>query len=123
MTRLKIVLNGWDCSEAFNRRSSTFSVIKVEGPNSGVSMGGTDIIDLVSVKDRWSLTGNPLNAEDYAKLVGICSQAYVTAAYTHPETGATVTKAMVPTLSEATYSPIGASSLWYAGWTLTLKER
>lgn len=123
MERLSMIINGWDCSFAFNRTSAGYAPVKVEGRNSGTATDGTDIIDLIRVKDSWTLPGNALNAENYAKLLAICSLDYVTATYPHPSTGEPVTKAMVPTLSEAARKPITGRGIWYAGWTLTLKER
>lgn len=123
MDRLSVIINGWDCSFAFNRTGAVYAPVKVEGNNSGTAMDGTDIIDLIRVKDSWVLPGNALSAEHYAKLLGICSLAYVTATYPHPSTGEPVTKSMVPTLSEAGRKPIPGRGIWYVDWTLTLKER
>ena len=123
MSRLSMTLNGWNCSFAFNKWGSVYTPIKVEGPNSGQSMGGIDIIDLVNTKDCWELQGNPLKEADYRKMLSLGKQAYITAVYPDPETGTETTKVMVPTLGAATYTPIRAGEVWYVGWTLTLKER
>lgn len=123
MSRLTMILDGLDCTHAFNKKGAFYTPIKVEGPNSGESMGGTDIIDLIRVKDYWELEGNPLREADYRKILSISKRAYITAVYPDPETGLETTKVMVPTMSQATRIPFQSGELWYDGWSLTLKER
>ena len=123
MSRLSMILNGWNCSHAFNKWGSSFGRIKVSGPNGGVSMGGSTILDIVKVKDCWTLVGNAVSSADYAKLAALARQDYITAQYPSPETGKVVTKVVMPTMTEATQVPIRSGETWYEGWTLTLEER
>lgn len=123
MSRFNIKLNGWDCSKAFHKWGVYFRQIKVEGPNSDVSQGGTAIVDLVKVKDYLSLTGNAVDRDTFGKLSALARQDYITAIYEHPETGEEVTKVMIPSLSDANRKPMHGGALWFDGWTLTLEER
>lgn len=123
MSRLSMILNGWDCSLLFNRRGVSFQQIKVEGANSGISMGGTTIVDLIRVKDYWILPGNGVSAGDYARLLSLSRNDYLSATYLSPESETLVTKTMIPTLSAATRTPFRSGKVWYEGWSLTLEER
>lgn len=123
MNRLKMILNGWDCSKAFDRWGASFQTKRVEGPNSGVSMGGSTIVDLVKTKDCWTLKGNGVNTETYARLSALCRHDYITAVYVHPETLQETTKVMIPSLSSAVRTPFPDGQAWFTGWTLTLEER
>lgn len=53
--RFEIKLNGKDFSAAFNKFGCSYYPIRVEGTNSGVSQGGSAIVDLVKVKDGFIL--------------------------------------------------------------------
>lgn len=123
MSRFNITLNGWDASFAFNKWGVSYQPVKVEGVNSGVSQGGSTIVDLVKTKDLLTLQGNGVNADTFGKLSLLARQDYVTAVYPHPETGDSVTKVMMPTLSPAIRTPVRTGEVWYEGWTLTLEER
>ena len=123
MSRFELTLNGWDASAAFNKWGVTYQPIKVEGVNSGISMGGSTIVDLVKTKDYLVLQGNSVPAETFQRISALARLDYVTATYPHPETGETVTKVMMPTLSAALRVPLRAGEVWYTDWTLTLEER
>lgn len=123
MSRFNIKLNGWDASSAFNKWGVSYQPVKVEGVNSGVSQGGTTIVDLVKTKDLLTLQGNGVDAATFGKLSALARQDYLTAVYPHPETGENVTKVMIPSLSPAIRTPLRAGDVWYEGWTLTLEER
>ena len=123
MSRFNIKLNGWDASAAFNKWGVSYQPVKVEGVNAGVSQGGSTIVDLVKTKDLLVLQGNGVSAETFRKISTLSRLDYVTAIYSHPETGDEVAKVMMPTLSAATRTPVRAGEVWYVGWTLTLEER
>ena len=123
MNRFRMILNGVDFSTAFNKWAVQFYSIKVEGPNSGISMDGMAIIDLVSVKDHFELPGNAVPERVFQQLSTICRGAYVTAEYIHPETGQAVAKVMIPAMSAANRLPMKGHGIYYDGWTLSLEER
>jgi len=122
VSRFYIELDGVDFTKAFNKWGMRYHPIKVEGAASGVSMGGSAIVDLLRVKDGITLRGNAVQEAVYRQLAAICSQAYVTASYEHPVTGNPVSKQMLATLSEANRMPMG-SKVMFDGWSLTLEER
>ena len=122
MSRLSVTLNGWNCSHLFNKWGIFCYDIKVEGPNSGISQGGTRIVDLVRAKDGFRLVGNSANETDYKKLRTMCRQAYVTVILRETPEDEGTPKAMIPTLSEAKRRILGGKR-YYDGWTLTLEER
>lgn len=123
MSRFNIKLNGWDASHAFNKWGVAYQPIRVNGPNGGISMGGSTIVDLVKTKDLLVLAGNAVREADYRKICALVRLDYVTAIFEHPETGASVTRVMIPELSAANRTPLRDGETWYEGWTLTLEER
>ena len=123
MSRLSVTLNGWNCSHLFNKWGTFCYDIKVEGPNSGISQGGTRIVDLVRTKDGFRLEGNSVGYEDYKRLRAMCRQAYLTAVIREIPEGEGVPKTMIPTLSEANRKVMSGGKIYYDGWTLTLEER
>lgn len=123
MSRFNIKLNGWDASAAFNKWGVSYQPIKVTGPAQGISQGGSTIVDLLKTKDLLVLPGNGVNEATFRKISALARLDYVTAIYSHPETGEEVTKVMMPTLSAANRVPLRTEEIWYEGWTLTLEER
>ena len=121
--RFQIKLNGTDFSTAFHKWGVSYYPVRVEGPNGGVSQGGSTIVDLVKVKDHFELQGNSVPEAVYRALEAECVKPYVTAEYTRPGTGQTELVQMVPTLSTATQVPLREGVLYYTDWTLTLEER
>ena len=123
MTAFNITLNGRDFTSAFNRWGVGWAPMKVTGPNQGISQGGSVIMDLVKVKDVLTLQGNDVLQSTYNALRTVCAADTVTATFTHPASGETVTRVMIPTLSEARQKPMHGGRVWLSGWTLTLEER
>lgn len=122
MEKFSLKLDGLDCTAAIYRWGVSYQPVKVEGPASGVSQGGTVIVDLIRTKDSWTLKGNAVREDFFKQLSVICRKAYATAIYLHPETGQSVTKTVLPTLSAANRK-IMHGVVWYDGWTLSLEER
>ena len=121
--RFCIKINGTDFSTAFNKWGVSYYPVRVEGPNSGTSQGGSSIVDLVKVKDHFDLQGNGVPEEVYRALEKECAKTYVTAEYVRPRSGQTELVQMVPTLSAAIQVPLRAGETYYTGWTLTLEEK
>lgn len=121
--RFCIKINGTDFSTAFNKWGVSYYPVRVEGPNSGTSQGGSSIVDLVKVKDHFDLQGNGVPEAVYRALEKECSKTYVTAEYVRPRSGQTELVQMVPTLSAAVQIPLRVGETYYTGWTLTLEEK
>lgn len=121
--RFSLKLNGRDVSHMINKWGVTYTPIRVEGQNSGVSQGGSSIVDLLRTKDSFSLQGNGIPEADYMWLLAECANTYVTAEYKRPRTGAVESVVMIPTLSQGTQVPLREGVLYYEGWTLSLEEK
>ena len=81
MERFRIALNGWDASFAFNKHGVEYQIIKVKGPNAGISQGGGTIEDLLKTKDLLILQGNSVDADTFRKISTLARLDYVTAVY------------------------------------------
>lgn len=57
------VLNGVDLSRIIAFKGIRHVREDIEGPNSGVSVAGTDILDIVAVRHTWNVRIMPLYAE------------------------------------------------------------
>ena len=121
--RFNIKINGKDFATAFNKWGISYYPVRVEGPNSGVSQGGSTIVDLVKVKDHFDLTGNGVPEDVYLALAVECSLPYVTAEYIRPRSGKKESVQMIPTLSAAARTPVREGVLYCEGWALTLEEK
>lgn len=122
MTRFQLVLNNRDISAALNKWSLSYQRIKVQGPNQGVSQGGSLIEDVVKVKDVMTFSGNAVDEETFRFLANAAEANFVTCQYQQPVTGNQVTRQMVATLSAATVLPVDGRPV-YMDWSLTLEER
>lgn len=121
--KFKLILNGMDYSAVFNDYAPTFGMEKVEGDNSGTSMAGSSIIDLVAVKTVITTATNCMTDETYNALFALCANAYITVQYTGLD-GQTKTMQMIPTLDPleiGIYKP--GTRWWRDGAELTLRER
>lgn len=121
--RFQIKLNGRDFSTAFNKWAVSYTPLRVEGPNSGTSQGGSVIVDLLRVKDSFALEGNAVPETVYRALMEECSGAYVTAEYIRPRTGQLELVQMIPNLSKGRQVPMRNGVSYYDGWSLTLEEK
>lgn len=121
--KFKLILNGVDYSTVFNDYAPTFGMEKVEGDNSGTSMAGSSIIDLVAVKTVITTATNCMTDETYNALFALCSNAYITVQYTGLD-GETKTAQMIPTLDPLEIGLYKPSARWWRdGAELTLRER
>lgn len=122
MARFQMTINGRDVSNNLSKWGMNYQRIKVQGPNQGVSQGGSLIEDIVKVKDFFSFEGNALDPDTYRFFAAATEAPYVTCTYRQPATGQIVTKQMVATMSAANYLPAN-NTVWYEHWSLTLEER
>jgi hypothetical protein len=95
-----IALNGIDITGMLVQTSIDIDAEKVEGKNSGTSMGGTKIVDLVDVKNVISAKTGLLTPAQYKTLRTMGNQAYITATF-KPDEDTTTTCVMIPTFGAA----------------------
>lgn len=120
---MTLMLNGVDVSKWFNIYGVNPGYEKVEGPNSGTSQGGTQIVDLVATKDSVTYEGNGMTQEAYGQLVGICKNATISVYRDDPyNAGQFLTQTMIPTLSGGHQVPM-RGQIFYDEITLTVREQ
>ena len=98
---------------------------RITGPNSGVSLDGTLIEDLVAIKYDISLELMPLTASELNQLAQDISTAFVEVSYFSAVRNQTVTLEMKPEPSSIALillKGIGASDL-YGNFTIAFKQR
>lgn len=120
---MNLVINGEDFSGCFSPYSVYVNGEKVNGPNGGTSMGGSEIVDLVAVKAVLDLVSGLLTDEQYRKIVALANLDYVTVTYDNPDTGSHDTKVMIPTRGPARQIPLLGGGYAYKSMKLNLRER
>ncbi len=117
-----IQFNGTDVTSWFNKFAISPGLNKVEGPNSGVSMGGTAILDQVTVKAEIALETNALTEAQYLQLLQLCSNPTITVV-TDLFVAGGATYSMIPTMTPGTRVPFASGAVWYTGAEVGLVEQ
>lgn len=64
-----IEINGVDCTNWFKEKGYTVGEKRITGSNSGITLAGTQIEDILSIKDVLILPLEPLSEEDICSLM------------------------------------------------------
>ena len=119
---MDIVINGIDFSKFIDDYSVELYHIQVIGPNSGISMGGTDIFDTVKVKECVSCKTGFVMESDYRALISMAKLDFVTVQYRNPDTGENVIRRMSITAGKAKEIPFLGGGRCYKNITLDFRE-
>lgn len=120
---MRVVLDGIDMSNYFSDYNVSFSVDRVEGPNSGVSMAGSSIVDLVATKTSITLISGIITEEQYFNIVGLVKKSYIFAEIDTGGGGNVMNLVVIPKLRKAYRVPIMGKSARYKNAELVLTER
>lgn len=120
---MNIEINGVDWSDYIDKYSIQPYHEKVQGPNKGVSMGGTDIFDTVKVKNCFLAKVGLVHQEKYTELMFLVKQDFVTVVYNDPDTNISVTRVMSITAGSATQIPLLSGGYVYKNIELNFRER
>jgi hypothetical protein len=120
---MQIEIDGADYSDYFSPLSFDVSYDKVEGPNSGTSIGGTSILDVVKVKTILTLKTGLLTTEKFTKFTDMANNSYVTVKYDLNDTGNPVELVMIPTAGKARQVPLLGGGYVYKNIPFELREK
>lgn len=120
---MNIKINGKDWSKDINPYSIQPYHEKVQGPNKGVSMGGSDIFDTVKIKNCFTAKAGLLTQEKYSALMALAKMDFVTVIYTDPDTDKEVTRVMSITAGKASQIPLLSGGYAYKNISLDFRER
>ena len=120
---MQIKINGTDWTNRFDPYSVRPYHEKVQGPNAGKSMGGSEILDTVAVKSGFEITAGLLTQADYSALMVLAKQDYVTVIYTDPDTDASATRVMMLTAGKPTQIPLPGGGYMYKNIPCNFRER
>ena len=119
---MDIVINGIDFSKFIDDYSVELYHIKVQGPNAGTSMGGTDIFDTVKVKECFSCKTGIVMESDYRTLISMAKLDFATVQYRSQDTGENVIRRMSITAGKAKEIPLLGGGRCYKNITLDFRE-
>lgn len=119
---MEIVINGVDFSNVIDAYSIEIYHIKVQGPNSGTSMGGTDIFDTVKVKECFSCKTGIVMEPDYRTLISMAKLDFATVQYKNQDTGENVVRRMTITAGRAKEIPMSGGGYCYKNIALDFRE-
>ena len=120
---MNIVINGTDFSSVFKGCLIHPYYDKVQGPNAGISQGGSEIFDTIKVKSCFDTTVGLMSQSEYTSLISVLKQDYLTVTYDDPETNEIVTREMVVTAVKATRIPLLGGGYAYKNLDITFRER
>lgn len=120
---MNIKINGRDWSKEIDPYSVQPYHEKVQGPNKGMSMGGSDIFDTVKVRSCFSAKAGLLTQEKYSELMSLAKMDVVTVVYTDPDINDEVTRVMSITAGKANQIPLMGGGYAYKNIPLEFRER
>lgn len=115
-------VDGQDFSSAVNRYSFTVGYEIREGTNSGTTLDGANVTDVLARKAVITATTNPLESEQSTALIAALSENYVSVTYSSPA-GEAITGYFLPEVTgfkAAIYKE--GTILWEDGANITLTE-
>ena len=120
---MRVVLDGIDMSDYFSDYNVSFSVDRVEGPNSGVSMAGSTIVDLVSSKTSITLTSGIITEEQFLNIVGLVKKPHILFEIDTGGGSGSQEYVVIPKLRKAYRVPLLGKNARYKNVELVLTER
>lgn len=120
---MNIVINGTDFTSVFKGCLIQPYHNKVHGPNAGVSMGGTEIMDTVKVRNGFDVTVGFMTQSQYTSLIALLKQDYLTVKYDDPDTNTSVVREMIVTAGKPTRIPLLSGGYAYKNLPVTFRER
>lgn len=120
---MNIVIDGKDFTSLLGKCAVTPFFEKVQGPNAGVSMSGTDILDTVRIKNGFEVTAGLMTQDEYSALIALLKKDYLTVTYDDPDTNASVTRTMIVTPGKAKQIKLLTGGYAYKNLPLMFRER
>ena len=87
---MKITINGTDITPYLAKQGEAIKYTRndIDGPNAGRAMDGTMYRDIVTFKDKWTITCRPMTTADCSTVLNLIYPEYVSVTITpHPLTG------------------------------------
>lgn len=116
-------INNTDFSNKVPKYGIVETPRRVTGPNSGVSLDGTYIEDLICVKYDVQVSLMPLSPTDVSTIAQLMANQYVDIEYYSPSHGEISVVTMVPGMSSVSLALKNDTVEFYHQVTLTFKEK
>lgn len=117
-------INNVDFSDCFSPIYPEFSVERITGDANGVSMGGTEIEDLVRTRETAAYVSTLLTADKLKSIASFARMETVSVIYDDPFTGEEKGPVvMIPSISSFKRIPLLGGGYAYKNLELTLRER
>ena len=121
---MTLIINGEDFSSDFTPYLTEFTPERVSGVNQGVSMGGTEIVDLLRVQRKAAYSSGLLTQDRLTKIVSLASLPVVSVIYDDPFTGEERGPVeMIPEVGSFKRIPLWDGRNVYKGLTLSLRDK
>ena len=120
---MNIIIDGIDFTSIFSGCLIKPFHEKVRGPNAGTSMGGTEILDTIKVRNGFETTIGLMSQTQYTSIISLIKEDYLTVSYDDPDTGESVTREMILSAGSVTQIPLLSGGYAYKNMAVTFRER
>ena len=121
--RLPLTINGTDFSALANKYEYEVGYTTRTGPNGGVMLDGTKVVDIIAYKAVITWPLNDMRDTDLASIQSACQTAEVTVTFWDTLTNAQRTSTFLPTFSAQKIGILRSTGKWWKGISLSLEEK